>query len=645
MEISGRNIECTGDKKTRVSFGGVEVSAADVSCATSGNILNPNPPSALKVHVHALVDGEYDVALTSDRTGDTANSSSLAAPMQGLLIQDHVRVIAFSPSEVRQSGAFTLTIAGSSFDEHARVFLDSHELTGAVRQSDHSLQVNVPASWFASLPKSGNAEYALVVKNPDGAKAFSDNTLLVHTGVDVLDFSPHAVYGPGDFTLTVAADGAVAGTVLRLNGHNLPATVNADGSVTATVHENGGFVLGTPLAFLTTSANAAAAAGSLATFTVASNMALEKGMSLSISDANPETVRIENVGNRTSIRSEIKVGATLRSLDVAPLPETIGQGATITIGDGTDQETVTTAATVPAGATSIALQTPFVAGHNHSVGSTVQPTPQDTTHFRAYVRNSHAAGGLAMQAGFASGDYEVGLVNPDGQGGVSATPLHIQMVPRIVQITPTTIYGQPAFTLKAAGEAFDTNAVLAIDGNSLSTTMNPDGSLQASVAQGLAEGTHEVRVTNPDGTFGTYRSLLVDMATTLTGFTPSSAYSDQNVEVTISGNNIGGPSGYYIAYIGLTPIQDTTLNPDGSLTVVIPMGLAAGEWRLRVTNPAGGLATAARPFVIRAPPSQLLPSVAPNGDVLPDNTLRLETRRSAGSAPRWRDRSGTRSAP
>ena len=136
MEISGRNIECTGDKKTRVSFGGVEVSAADVSCATSGNILNPNPPSALKVHVHALVDGEYDVALTSDRTGDTANSSSLAAPMQGLLIQDHVRVIAFSPSEVRQSGAFTLTIAGSSFDEHARVFLDSHELTGAVRQSD-----------------------------------------------------------------------------------------------------------------------------------------------------------------------------------------------------------------------------------------------------------------------------------------------------------------------------------------------------------------------------------------------------------------------------------------------------------------------------------------------------------------------------
>ncbi|HYR14118.1 MAG TPA: hypothetical protein VEQ67_07865, partial [Mycobacterium sp.] len=288
---------------------------------------------------------------------------------------------------------------------------------------------------------------------------------------------------------------------------------------------------------------------------------------------------------------------------------------------------MTTAATVPAGATSIALQTPFVAGHNHSVGSTVQPTPQDTTHFRAYVRNSHAAGGLAMQAGFASGDYEVGLVNPDGQGGVSATPLHIQMVPRIVQITPTTIYGQPAFILKAAGEAFDTNALLAIDGTSLSTTMNPDGSLQASVAQGLAEGTHEVRVTNPDGTFGTYRSLLVDTATTLTGFTPSSAYSDQNVEVTISGNNIGGPSGYYIAYIGLTPIQDTTLNPDGSLTVVIPMGLAAGEWRLRVTNTAGGFATAARPFVIRAPPSQLLPSVAPNGDVLPDNTLRLETRR------------------
>jgi hypothetical protein len=100
--------------------------------------------------------------------------------------------------------------------------------------------VDVPASWFANLPLNGNGEYTVVVRNHDGIKAFSDDTLLVHTGVDVLDFSPHAVYGPGDFPLTVAADGAVPGTVLQLNGITVPATVNTDGSLTATIHENGG---------------------------------------------------------------------------------------------------------------------------------------------------------------------------------------------------------------------------------------------------------------------------------------------------------------------------------------------------------------------------------------------------------------------
>jgi len=209
LKISGRNIECRGDHKTRVSLGGVEIDPGDVSCDNAGDILHPNPPPTLKVHVHGLIDGIYDVALTNDTTGDTANSSSLPAPMQGLTIQDRVRVVAFSPSEVRTSAAFALTIAGSSFVPGAKVYLDNHELTGAAVQSDHSLKVNVPASWFASLPNSGNGEYTIVVKNPDGIKAFSDDTLLVHTGVDVLDFSPHAVYGQGDFTLTVAADGAV----------------------------------------------------------------------------------------------------------------------------------------------------------------------------------------------------------------------------------------------------------------------------------------------------------------------------------------------------------------------------------------------------------------------------------------------------
>jgi len=287
---------------------------------------------------------------------------------------------------------------------------------------------------------------------------------------------------------------------------------------------------------------------------------------------------------------------------------------------------VTSHSNVPAGSTTIPLASDFTAGHNYGIGASVSPAPADTTHFRAYVRNAHAAGVLSLQAGFASGDYEVSVVNPDGQSGVGDMGLRIQMVPRINTITPTVLYGQQGFTLTVAGDAFDALAQLAIDGTALSTTMNGDGSLSAPVAAGLAPGNHEIRVINPDGSFGSYRSLLGDTQLALTGVSPVAAYTDQSAVIKISGNNIGADGGCcLLTYLGGYGLS-TTVNPDGSLTASIPAGILAGSYPITIVNPNGQSATLGQPFTIRPPPSQLLVDQA-EGDVLPGNLLRLETRR------------------
>src|SRR5207248_2332634 len=96
--------------------------------------------------------------------------------------------------------------------------------------------------------------------------------------------------------------------------------------------------------------------------------------------------------------------------------------------------------------------------------------------------------------------------------------------------------------------------------------------------------------------------------------------------IKISGNNIGaGGSCCVVAFLGSHGLS-STLNPDGSLTATIPAGIPPGSYSLMVINPNGDGATLGQPFVVRPPPSQLLVDQA-EGDVLPGNLLRMETRR------------------
>ncbi len=628
LVISGRNMPCPS---VRVAIGGTPVDPADVTCGGVDNFFTFKYDGTIHVHVHDIADGTYTVSVTlpdgevsSPGTPPSTNQGvgSVHAPvgpqplpLYPLLVEDQLKIHAFSPTLVEVPGGFTLTIAGDSLDPAAKVFLDNRQLSGVTYDpASKTLSAAGPAGLAPGL-------YTVVVENPDHTRALADQQLEVLVGPKLLDFSPRGVYGGSAVHLDIAAENVDPSATLLVNNHPVASAVDAQGTVHADLPVTGGFILGGPFSMASSASNPAAAADQLTTFAVTSTAGLEKGMTVLLLDGAREMVTVLAVGDATTLAAPINAMDTVSNLEVDALAEAIPAGTDVVVGG----QHVTTVADAAVGETVLRVGS-FTAATRYQVGTSVRPASPDITHFTAFTVNAHVAGaGLVMKAGWGSGSYTLAIVNLDGRSYTASVALRIQRIPSLSGISPNFVYGLNQFTLTVAGDTLDSTATISIDGGpALTTSMNADGAISALVAAGsLAAGSHEVRVTNADGSFGTFRSLVVDPYFEITDFTPTDGYVDTTNSITISGNSLNAYP-IVLATIDGHSLLNLQLNSDGTISAVVPAGIPAGSFPIELVNSNGDTATSPRPFVIRPPPPRLVVHFAPDGDVLPQDLLPLE---------------------
>ncbi|NNE12794.1 MAG: hypothetical protein HKN41_11195, partial [Ilumatobacter sp.] len=172
--------------------------------------------------------------------------------------------------------------------------------------------------------------------------------------------------------------------------------------------------------------------------------------------------------------------------------------------------------------------------------------------------------------------------------------------------------------ISGTGESGATIEV-SIDGQTLTTTVAPDGTWSVSAASAITDGSYSVTATATD-TFGNTaidsQTLTIDASTTVSITTPP--LSDDSTP-TIAG--VGEPgAAIVVAVDGQT--MTTTVAPDGTWTVTVPVALADGQQTVTVTatDTAGNTATAIQPLTIDTSTVVAITSSASTNDPTPTIT-------------------------
>ena len=308
----------------------------------------------------------------------------------------------------------------------------------------------------------------------------------------------------------------------------------------------------------------------------------------------------------------VEVGGQTLTTTVAPdgnwtvtVPGTLGDGqhpVTVTATDATgNTATVTQPLTIDT-TTSVSITspattddpTPTISGVGEP-GSTVTLTIDGQT--LSGVVDGAGNWSIGVPGALADGTHTVEVTATDLAGNTATTTQGLTVdTATSVAITSPTFTNDPTPVIAGVGEPGATIAV-SVGGQSITTTVAPDGTWSVTVPTALADGTSTVTVTATDlagFTATATQQLTVDATTSVTVTPPGTT---DNPTPTISGTGeLAATISLVVDGQTLTGLVDGT----GSWSIAVPTALADGSYTVSVTatDLAGNTDTDAQPLVV-----------------------------------------------
>ncbi|MGN5186549.1 Ig-like domain-containing protein [Aeromonas veronii] len=266
---------------------------------------------------------------------------------------------------------------------------------------------------------------------------------------------------------------------------------------------------------------------------------------------------------------------------------------TVDAPDNTNDTTPTITGTTdaPAGST-VTLVVTDANGNQQTLTATVQPDGS----YSVDVTTPLAEGSYTVTATVTDPAGNTGTATDDGSVDVTAPVITVDAPDNTNDTTPT-ITG----TTDAPAGSTVTLVVTDADGNeqTLTATVQPDGSYSVDVTTPLAEGSYTVTatVTDPAGNTGTATDDgSVDVTAPV--ITVDAPDNTNDTTPTITGTT-DAPAGSTVTLVvtdadGNEQTLTTTVQPDGSYSVDVTTPLAEGNYKVdaSVTDPAGNTGTA-----------------------------------------------------
>ena len=222
---------------------------------------------------------------------------------------------------------------------------------------------------------------------------------------------------------------------------------------------------------------------------------------------------------------------------------------------------------------------------------------------------------------FEVGLYDVKLINPDGKSTTLADGLEItgSPPPTVTSVTPTSGWDQEDTRITITGEDFISTPQVIIGTTSAKNVAFVDGtSITATVPAGMAAGTYDITVTNPNGLSGPLASAFMvsyNPPPSITEISPTIMVAADGGTLTISGKNFVIGCEVYISddpndnqkinitttFISSTELQcDVPGDSDISIYIVYvfnPDGQFASYNSLKLASSAQGKLGDTGPFV------------------------------------------------
>ena len=538
------------------------------------SIINTIIPAQIKA-------GTYNVKITTTNGGENQTSS-----VKFIVTTDPPTVTNIFPSQVGNTGASSITVVGTKF-YGGSTSSDIKSITlspGGTNISFASATINDTSIANAIVPMGVSLGTYDVVVRTGGGSCTSAVKLVVVQGPTVTTINPQTVHNTNTATLSINGTGFSSSlSAVRLRG---PSTVSLTGY-------------------------------SVVSDSVAINAVVPTQIKAGTYDVSVTT---SNGTNDTSTNKFI-VTADLPSVTVVTPNTGVNLNPTTISLTGTN---------FFGGTTSNDVQLIKLSNGTNLSGSFVVT---DTT-----------ISGAVVPAGIAVGTYNVIVVTSAGESGVLVNNRFIVTgpPPTVTNVTPNTGENTGDIFVTITGTYFDANTgVNAVSKITLSGTkgnfsttlynyVDPDNLTNVGLpllTQKIPAGTYDVQVTTSAGTNST--SAVKFIVTTglprVNSISPSSGSNLVNTTVNISGIGFfGGSNSNDVFSVKLNDVNNTPLDISNAVisdtlisNAVIPSGIKAGIYDIKVTTGGGTNATSGVKFIVVGP----TPVV---NDILPDEGINTE---------------------
>lgn len=499
------------------------------------------------------------------------------------------------------SAAFTLTVNGSGFEQGNIVVFETTQLATTF-VSANQLTATVPSNLLTTV-----GIYGIAVRDQRG-RVSSSAVFNVVPPLVLSSTSPvRANSGVPGFTLNVAGQGFVTGSVIRFNGAPIPTTIfnstSASGSVPANLVVSPGVVdvlvqapdgrVSNSLSFtllqplLITSLNPPGASSGASTLT----------LTVTGQGFAPESVvRMNGLGLLTTFVSETQLTAIVSDTILSgqgPLDVTVANpGGAVSnalpfgLGGGSLLLTNVTPASAPVNSTAtpiIVTGRGFAAGTVLKFGQTEIPTQ--------VASPTQLSGTIPAQLLTTAGTFQITA----SLGSTTSNALTFQVgnAPEITSLSPNQITaGASRFTLVVLGRGFVSGATIKFGDQDLTTTFVAATQLSASVSADLvaAARTVPVTVTNPDGTTSNSADFRI-LTLSLTSITPDKAAAG-SAAITLALEGTGFIQGASVSFGGTGLV--TSFGGATRLSATVPASALTtpGVIQVTVSNPDGAKSNA-----------------------------------------------------
>ncbi len=220
-------------------------------------------------------------------------------------------------------------------------------------------------------------------------------------------------------------------------------------------------------------------------------------------------------------------------------------------------------------------------------------------------------------AGAATGQWNILVVNPDGQSGELTDGFAVNDPPPVpTAIAPNTgSNGAPVSITDLAGTGFQNGATVKLvktgefDINATNVTVESTLKITCVLPiSGKTTGAWDVVVTNPDGQSGVLSGgfTITPPAPTILNIAPSSGMGSA-VHIVIDGANFTAGTTVKLSKTGQTDIQGTNVVFVSAAQVACDLdlsGAAGGQWDVALTVPGLPAAVSANAFLVLAPQTE-----------------------------------------